>query len=101
MFFPIRGGFFHVRSSYVLRLFQAKKKPPGGGTSCGESIHSCNSRNISGCRSRRNMMRAFGIPLLRHCDTDGIDTSHSSAMAFVPPNRSIIFDANTIFMVEY
>ena len=46
----------------------------------------------SGLASWRNRSRAFGIPRMRHCETDGWRTWQRSATALVPPSLSIRSD---------
>ena len=49
----------------------------------------CSSK-MSGLASRRNCIRALGMPLCRHSDTEPGLISQSVAVAPVPPMRSMI-----------
>lgn len=52
------------------------------------------SSNNSGLRCLKNLSHGFGMPFLRHSDTDGGCMSHRRATALVPPSRSMMLFAN-------
>ena len=56
---------------------------------------------MSGRANLRNCIRAFGIPLCRHSETEPGLISHSAAVAPVPPIRSMISLAVGVWLSEF